>query len=206
MTLKSFARKVKRQTSFFSCVCLMASMARSVHCLVQKKRNKPGFRFPFWAPHVFFSNLTPPKTGPQNRNPKKRKKSAHWRQQFSGGLQRPLLAGTGSPTCPWRGIFHEHPWHILHSRPTPLRLHEQPHFQVPKNGARNWRREASSSCLLCSSFHLESRLAEFKHTSAIISGDPYYYFQIQYTPWWAQKLTHKRKATKHSRAVGGPPD
>ena len=50
-----------------------------------------------------------------------------------------------------------------------------------KNGARNWRREASSnSCLLCSSFHLESRLAEFKHTSAIISGDPYYYLQIQW--------------------------
>ena len=46
-----------------------------------------------------------------------------------------------------------------------------------KNGARNWRREASSnSCLLCSSFHLESRLAEFKHASAIISGDPYYFF------------------------------
>ena len=27
-------------TSFFSCVCLMASMARSVNCLIQKKREK----------------------------------------------------------------------------------------------------------------------------------------------------------------------
>ena len=51
-----------------------------------------------------------------------------------------------------------------------------------KNGARNWRREASSnSCLLCSSFHLESRLAEFKHTSAIISGD--YHLQIPVLHW-----------------------
>ena len=49
-----------------------------------------------------------------------------------------------SKSMPWRGIFHEHPWHItqqlalgiLHSRPLPLRLHEQPHFQVPKTGRK----------------------------------------------------------------------
>ena len=118
--------------------------------IAPKNKQIAQVRFHFWARilvpilgtkcFLFYSN------GPKNRSPKqepeKGQKSAHWRQQFSGGLQRPLLDGTGNPTCPWRGIFHEHPWHItqqlalgiLHSRPTPLRLHEQPHFQVPKMG------------------------------------------------------------------------
>ena len=43
---------------------------------------------PFWAPNVFFSILTPPKTGPQNRNPKKRKKAptgaSNFRAVYSG--------------------------------------------------------------------------------------------------------------------------
>ena len=48
----------------------------------------PGFWFPFWTPNVFFSILMPPKTGPQNRNPKKRKKAptgaSNFRAVYSG--------------------------------------------------------------------------------------------------------------------------
>ena len=162
--------------------------------IAPKNKQIAQVRFHFWARilvpilgtkcFLFYSNA--PKNRSPKQEPEKGQKSAHWRQQFSGGLQRPLLDGAGNPTCPWRGIFHEHPWHItqqfalgiLHSRPTAASSPWTASLSGSKNGARSWRREASSnSCLLCSSFHLESRrLAEFKHTSAIISGDPYYFF------------------------------
>ena len=71
--------------------------AAFAHQNCTKKTNKlprfgstfgPGFWFPFWAPNVFFSILTPPKTGPQNRNPKTRKNAptgaSNFRTVYSG--------------------------------------------------------------------------------------------------------------------------
>ena len=71
--------------------------AAFAHQNCTKKTNKlprfgstfgPGFWFPFWAPNVFFSILTTPKTGPQNRNPKTRKKAptgaSNFRTVYSG--------------------------------------------------------------------------------------------------------------------------
>ena len=185
--------------------------AAFAHQNCTKKTNKlprfgstfgPGFWFPFWAPNVFFSILTPQKPAPKTGTRKSAKKRP----------LAPAIFGRFTAASSWQHRESNMPltWHLPWASLTYYATTCSWHSPLPayaassawtaslsgsKNGARNWRREASSnSCLLCSSFHLESRLAEFKHTSAIISGDYHLQIPVQYNPWWAQKPTHKRKS------------